>query len=387
VWHTHILSSIQLYNRDCVAICGHKFFHDDSLGGGDRTPGAELDRAFEATEKLWRRQYGENEPYKCDGTLYRGEPPPHFYNFATWSPTACGAAPKDRSSTPRRSTVEAAGGATSTGRKRPTDQQEWPSLSSDATSSTGEPFFIPAVPARWNRFDFDRHKNPPRPGYAFGRHASHGWGYYALETKEGWEVTYHRLLVKEAKALSILNTFYCTTCCCATFGRLSPNQLAEMDKLQAKLSDVRGQMDDVKRILADKGSPTSLSTSSTGSSSYDTAYPLHSILLASACGGSVLYVVSAVRCIFATCVILTDLVAVPRSLSQCSQCFRRRRLRWGASWWWMWRRRRVWRWRMRWGVWRRMRRWMMSEGGCQLLQEQVNYNMFHFGCCTRQVLV
>jgi hypothetical protein len=30
---------------------------------------------------------------------------------------------------------------------------------------------------------------------------------------------------------------------------------------------------------------------------------------------------------------------------------------------------------------------MMSEGGCQLLQEQVNYNMFHFGCCTRQVLV
>jgi hypothetical protein len=341
VWHTHILSSLRLYNRDCVAICGHKFFHDDSLGGGDRTPGAELDKAFEATERLWRREYGEHEPYKCAGTLYRGEPPPTFYHFSTWSPTAFGAAPKELCSSttpPRPSTTKigAGGGATSTGRTGLPHPQEWQTLSSDATSASGEPLFIPAVPARWSRYDFDRANNPPRPGYAFGRHPSHGWGYYALETKEGWEVTYQRLKAKEAKAHTNLDTFYCMTCCCATFGHLSPGQLAEMDKLQAKLSGVRGHMDDVKSILAGNGSPSSLSTSSTSSASYDRGYPMNSILLASACGGAALYVSSSPldvhlpRVSFFPTSLPNLSLSLSQRLSSRSQRSRRRRLRRGV---------------------------------------------------------
>lgn len=67
MWHTHILSSIELYNQDCLRVCHHKFHHDDSLG--DRTPGAQLDRSFQRTEQLWRKHFN-NEAYKLEGTLY-----------------------------------------------------------------------------------------------------------------------------------------------------------------------------------------------------------------------------------------------------------------------------------------------------------------------------
>jgi len=50
--------------------------HDDSLD--DRTKGADLDRNFQATVQLWRKEY--DEEYIVPGGMYRGEPPEDFFS-------------------------------------------------------------------------------------------------------------------------------------------------------------------------------------------------------------------------------------------------------------------------------------------------------------------
>lgn len=76
MWHTHILSSITLYNYDCEAIIGSRLHHDDSLG--DRRIGGLLDRSFRATVRLWESAYKDN--YIIPGGMYRGEPPGEYYS-------------------------------------------------------------------------------------------------------------------------------------------------------------------------------------------------------------------------------------------------------------------------------------------------------------------
>jgi hypothetical protein len=81
LWHTHILTSIQRYNEDCIAIRGEKFHHDDSFD--DRTQGSDLDVAFHQTCELWKKNYGTS--YRVAGAMYRGEPPSAFFN-PSWTP-------------------------------------------------------------------------------------------------------------------------------------------------------------------------------------------------------------------------------------------------------------------------------------------------------------
>lgn len=84
IWHTHMLSSLKLYNADCVAIRGRPFHHDDSLN--DRTKGSTLDVAFRATIQLWNQAY-PGTPYVVAGGMYRGEPPSIYYDTTIWAPT------------------------------------------------------------------------------------------------------------------------------------------------------------------------------------------------------------------------------------------------------------------------------------------------------------
>ena len=76
MWHTHILSNLSGYYKDCRAIMNSALHHDDSLN--DRTDGGPLDVAFGQTTALWREQYGTE--YTVEGGMYRGEPPNEYYN-------------------------------------------------------------------------------------------------------------------------------------------------------------------------------------------------------------------------------------------------------------------------------------------------------------------
>jgi hypothetical protein len=79
MWHTHMLSSIELYHADIMNATGKILEHDDSLN--DRTEGGTLDNNFQATRKLWSDVYGVE--YKVAGGMYRGEPPVDFFK-ADW---------------------------------------------------------------------------------------------------------------------------------------------------------------------------------------------------------------------------------------------------------------------------------------------------------------
>ena len=76
MWHTHILSSITLYNKDCKAIMGLTLHHDDSLN--DRTEGGVLDTSYQSTKQIWLEEYGVD--YHVEGGMYRGEPPPAYFS-------------------------------------------------------------------------------------------------------------------------------------------------------------------------------------------------------------------------------------------------------------------------------------------------------------------
>ena len=80
MWHTHMLTSITNYHKDCVRITGSIVEHNDSLT--DRTEGEVLDVNFKATKKIWYEQYGDN--YIVRGGMYRGEPPQAYFD-TTWS--------------------------------------------------------------------------------------------------------------------------------------------------------------------------------------------------------------------------------------------------------------------------------------------------------------
>jgi hypothetical protein len=266
MWHTHILSSIELYNQDCLRICNHKFYHDDSLG--DRTPGAKLDLSFQQTESLWRRHYG-NEAYKVDGTLYRGEPSQEFFHYSTWKPVV-------------EQEVENVGklqhtGASSAGNQLTT--LEWRSARRDVVSSTGEPLFIPAnvVKTEPNGVDL----NPHRPGYAFG-FGSQGWGYYSLETKEWWEHIWMRLKTSEAMAQAELDTLQCKACSFWAFRGPPSSQLSELDAVQSRIADIRMQKREVKRIIEASRATTPLQAPDDQSR----VFSYGDIMSAAACGGA-----------------------------------------------------------------------------------------------------
>jgi hypothetical protein len=266
MWHTHILSSIELYNQDCLRVCNHKFYHDDSLGDG--TPGSKLDLSFQQTERLWHQQYG-NEVYKLEGTLYRGEPSQEFYHYASWNPMIV------QEAVPVG--IFQYAGASSAGSQVTT--LEWRSARRDVVTSTGEPLFIPAIVVKTESNGVD--PNPQRPGYAFG-FGSQGWGYYSLETKEGWEQVWMRLKTNEAVAKSELDSLQCKACSCWAFRGPPTNQLAELDAMEAHIAEIRRQKAEVKRIIEASRAAAPLQAAD----GHPHVFSYADIMSAAACGGA-----------------------------------------------------------------------------------------------------
>jgi Glycine-rich domain-containing protein-like len=81
MWHTHMLTSMECYNRDCIRIMNSILYHDDTYT--DRSEGSVLDVAYTATKTLWKSVYGTE--YVVPDGMYRGEPPTEYFS-PQWDP-------------------------------------------------------------------------------------------------------------------------------------------------------------------------------------------------------------------------------------------------------------------------------------------------------------
>ena len=249
IWHTHILSSSRLYKHDCMVIRGQPFFHDDSFGNGDRSPGQSLDVAFRETCQQWMAMYGTDDYANIPGTLYAGEPPKEYYEqYATWvPPAAASATPK---CVPETNTV--AMPAENDNPQQQHDQmanlgvleekkvENEPATdnTNNLTSSSAVCWKIPSESD--NTFvppmTLGRTNNPGMAGYTFG-HGPLGVGYYSLDTREGYECLLSRLGEQE----TVLKTSHlgtgCSFLCCldqATVDQRDQSHRDAMSKLKAQ---------------------------------------------------------------------------------------------------------------------------------------------------------
>ncbi|KAI2500285.1 glycine-rich protein [Fragilaria crotonensis] len=164
MWHTHILSSIGDYNKDCIALMGRTLHHDDSLT--DRSDGGVLDVAYKATAHLWKEEY--HSEYEVCGGMYRGEPPKDFFS-RDWKSTS-------DVSTGANLHLVGLMGASST-----PPPEKW--IKPGESASDGQPAFIPVTVSPligWDRF-------PRKEDYVLGE-TKYGNGYYHLETQEAHQL-------------------------------------------------------------------------------------------------------------------------------------------------------------------------------------------------------
>ncbi|KAL9189950.1 hypothetical protein ACHAXT_009625 [Thalassiosira profunda] len=161
MWHTHILSSLSQYHRECMAIAGTVLDHDDSLN--DRAEGGQLDTNFRATCELWRSEYGED--YAVPGGMYRGEPPKEFWEHSVEYFV------RD-------------------------ENTPWMDINHPDA-------FIAAKPKSKTE---GVNNNPCKGGYIFGK-GSRGAGYYNLQTKESYRVLLKRIEKEESDAWVYLVLF------------------------------------------------------------------------------------------------------------------------------------------------------------------------------------
>lgn len=180
IWHTHIACSIPDYNRDCFAIIGERFNHDDSYT--DREEGSDLDVGFKSTCDLWQRTY-ETE-YTVQGAMYRGEPPPAYFTPPSTIPTATVVSTAPgllRGWVNEEHELPAPAPTSATSRAcRPWMSIDAPRAFQAATAAPGRQFAL---------------ANQMKPGYMFGN-KDPGYGYYSLSTREGYEIFAARLLRK-----------------------------------------------------------------------------------------------------------------------------------------------------------------------------------------------
>ena len=179
MWHTHILSSIEMYNQDCIRIMNTTLHHDDSLT--DRSDGGVLDVSFTGTKSLWMKHYGTD--YVVAGGMYRGEPPLEYYT-SHWR--------SYEDSLPSIITnIALIGkvGASSTGQAA-TVPTQWAPLYGPAsggslfgTASDGSPAFIKSP--HQNRYNSKSLKY--KTNYVFGAYGSL-MGYFHIETREANQI-------------------------------------------------------------------------------------------------------------------------------------------------------------------------------------------------------
>jgi hypothetical protein len=242
MWHTHILASLRGYQVDCLAIRGVKFDHDDSLN--DRAPGASLDVAFRATEKLWKEAYGQE--FVVAGGMYRGEPPPVYYNVNAWHWQL---SPSDESSKGLEHTITVAAGPSSTGKSQP---KVWLIPQSHPfdprLDDEGRRVFIPANARSRVR---NVNSNEAKTGYIFGC-GSAGAGYYSMETRDAYILLDERLSKQAAYAQQQVQIYECGACIC--WGSApSMKQEEERGVLIAKVKEINDMRQYVKLRCESKG--------------------------------------------------------------------------------------------------------------------------------------
>ena len=175
MWHTHILSSIDNYNADCIHIVNSTLHHDDSLT--DRSDGGVLDISFAETTSLWMKEYGTD--YIVTGGMYRGEPPSEYYTTKWRSYDDC------LPSITMNVALIGKVGASSTGIAGPT---QWAKL--NGCASDGKPSFV-ITPDQQMRFQI--RPLPRKLFYVLGRPDKKDTGYYHIETREANQILLKRV--------------------------------------------------------------------------------------------------------------------------------------------------------------------------------------------------
>jgi Glycine-rich domain-containing protein-like len=189
MWHTHMLTSMEKYNEDCIRIMNSTMHHDDSLT--DRSEGGILEVAYISTKSLWLSEYGEE--YEVCGGMYRGEPPDEYFS-AEWNP-------KDiwlPSVSHDKGILN--GGATSTS----PGVTQWTPTSGLASDLL--PAFIPTS----EQTKYGVRKLSGRKNYVLGRTQS-TTGYYHLETREAHTILLARV---EAQIKTLQTDICCSKYCC-----------------------------------------------------------------------------------------------------------------------------------------------------------------------------
>ena len=175
MWHTHILSSIEMYNKDCIRIMNSTLHHDDSLT--DREDGGILDVSFTATKSLWMERYGTD--FVVAGGMYRGEPPPEYYT-SQWRSYE-----DSLPSTITNVALIGQVGASSTGTTAAAPTK-WAPLY--GKSSDGSPAVIETP----HQYKFSNRKLKYQAEYILGRHENLT-AYYHIETRAANEILNKRI--------------------------------------------------------------------------------------------------------------------------------------------------------------------------------------------------
>jgi hypothetical protein len=176
MWHTHMLTSMEWYNMDCLRIMNSVFHHDDSYT--DRNEGGVLDASYNATKTLWKSVYGTE--YVVPDGMYRGEPPKEFFS-PLWIP--------DKPSLPRR----------------------WAELR--GTASDGSPAFV--LTSEQERDKIKDLENMEK--YVLGRIESKT-GFYHIETREAHTILLMRVV---AQIYGVQNKICMEKCCCGPSAQIS----------------------------------------------------------------------------------------------------------------------------------------------------------------------
>jgi Glycine-rich domain-containing protein-like len=232
MWHTHILTSITKYNKDCMRIMNCVMYHDDSFT--DRTEGGMLDTSYIATKKLWKLVY-ETE-YVVDDGMYRGEPPSLYYS-SNWT-VQNNNNMKSNSSSANQNLIGKAGASgtsknsslvsKSVSKSTSVPKKQW--IKWDDIASDGRPGYIPIKEKELYQI-----KNLPRmKEYVLGR-SGNLIGYYHIETLEANRMLNRRLNTR----ISNMEQAICMDeCCCGSSLsdiQLQKNELKKMITLRDEL--------------------------------------------------------------------------------------------------------------------------------------------------------
>jgi hypothetical protein len=212
MWHTHILSSIQMYDKDCIRIMNSTMHHDDSLT--DRAEGGILDVSFAATKSLWMKHFGTD--YIVAGGMYRGEPPME-YHTSHWRSYE-DSLPSKITNVALIGKVGASSTSSTTG--GPT---RWAPL--NGTASDGSPAFIKAAHQR----KYQNRDLRYQTDYVLGRHGN-DTGYYHIETLAANEILKRRVEVQLNK---IEGRLAFEKGCCGSQEFIAPLEEQRLDLVQA----------------------------------------------------------------------------------------------------------------------------------------------------------